>query len=126
MECELGINLSADGESIRLNWSIGGKAVTTYWPVSRIPTLIEMLLGAAQEAAPRQTRPTQPAPPLDCVFHPTDMKLLMPSDGSGAILRVSLGSARLDFGISREQASALQKAVSGAPQARQGRGKLDS
>lgn len=118
MNCDLSINISDGGEALRLNWSVDGNATTSYWPTEGVPTLVQMLLGAAEKAATLQSGPA-PRKPLERVFEATDMQLLAPGGGSDAVLRIVLGAAVLDFSISREQARGLQQAIAASPQAQQ-------
>lgn len=115
---DCGIRLSTDGNALALDWMQPEGKVTTIWPTAGVPTLIGMLLGAAQASAGRQAAsPSSSRPSLDRVFQPTDMQLIAPSDGSDWILRILFGNVSLDFAVARQHATQLQKAIAGSPQA---------
>jgi hypothetical protein len=111
----MGIRLSEDGTALAMDWAQDDKMVTTILPVAAVPNVIQMLLGATEKAAERQTtKPTSAARP-DSVFRASDMQLLTTNAGTSWILRIFLGGMKLDFALTKQLANSLQKAVAAPP-----------
>jgi hypothetical protein len=111
----MGIRLSEDGTALALDWAQDDKMVTTILPVTAVPNVIQMLLGATEKAAERQTAKPATAARPDNVFRASDMQLLTTDAGTSWILRVFLGNMKLDFALTKQLANSLQKAVAAPP-----------
>jgi len=111
----MGIRLSEDGTALAMDWAQDDKMVTTILPVAAVPNVIQMLLGATEKAAERQTTKPASAARPDSVFRASDMQLLTTDAGSNWILRIFLGGMKLDFALTKQLANSLQKAVAAPP-----------
>jgi len=107
----MGIRLSEDGTALALDWAQNDKMLTTILPVGAVPNVIQMLLGAAEKAAERQTSKPPTAARSDNVFRASDMQLLTTDAGSSWVLRIFLGNMKLDFALTKQLANSLHKAA---------------